>query len=60
MGTANGLAKASLNDDNSLKFNHFRSTPEHPDSLIGKFVYALYEDEDGILWIGTQAGLHRY
>ncbi|MCK5378096.1 MAG: EAL domain-containing protein [Acidobacteria bacterium] len=38
---------------------HFLSTPSE-NRLDQESVYALHQDREGYLWIGTQSGLHRY
>lgn len=41
-------------------FTHFRHEPTDPRSLSHDFVTALYEDETGILWIGSHGGINKY
>jgi len=46
-------------DGNSFKV--FKNDPEDPDSISDNFVTSIYEDEDGVLWLGTgTGGLNRY
>ena len=42
------------------KFDHFKSAPNNPESLAGKSVYAILEDQHDELWISTNDGLYRY
>lgn len=42
-------------DDSS--FVHIKNDPGDPTSLVNDGVYTLYEDRQGILWIGSQQGL---
>jgi ligand-binding sensor domain-containing protein/signal transduction histidine kinase len=41
---------------NVLRFEHFTSE----NGLSENFVYAVYQDKNGFLWIGTHDGLNRY
>ncbi len=43
------------NSDNT--FDVFLPNPKDSNSLINPYIHALYPDDNGILWIGTQAGL---
>jgi GAF domain-containing protein/ligand-binding sensor domain-containing protein len=40
----------------SARFTHFRNDPEDPNSLSNNIVQVLHEDEEGVLWIGTEGG----
>lgn len=40
----------------AIKFNSITTK----DGLAGDFVYALHQDKNGFLWIGTHRGLNRY
>jgi ligand-binding sensor domain-containing protein/signal transduction histidine kinase len=46
------------NDPNSLSSNFVSSTD--PNSLSNNFVLSVYEDQSGILWIGTWGGLSKF
>ncbi|NUQ40750.1 MAG: response regulator [Calditrichaceae bacterium] len=37
-------------------FQHFAHNTHNPQSLSTNTIYALYEDRQGILWIGTESG----
>lgn len=37
-------------------FTHYRNDPENPNSLSNDFIRIIYEDRDGIFWIGTEGG----
>jgi signal transduction histidine kinase/ligand-binding sensor domain-containing protein len=39
---------------------HFNFSSSNPNSLNSDRVYAMMEDENGILWIGTNSGLTRF
>ncbi len=42
-------------------FTRYLYDPDDPSRLIDNRVQALYEDTDGVLWVGTcQRGLHRF
>jgi len=59
VGTANGL---DLFDRSRQTFSHYRNNPDDPGSLCGNYINigAIYEDDTGAIWIGTQgAGVSR-
>ncbi|MFQ5605495.1 MAG: two-component regulator propeller domain-containing protein [bacterium] len=68
IATSGGLDKIShqaqsrllINGMPSLKFEHYRHSPDDPNSLSDKFVSYIYEDRSGVLWIGTGNGLNRF
>src|SRR5690606_13004670 len=39
---------------------HFKHDPQAAHTLSDNRVYALYEDRDGMIWVGTGNGLDRY
>jgi signal transduction histidine kinase len=42
-------------------FMHFTTDPENPDSISGEEVFSLYEDPQGVVWLGTiDGGLNRF
>lgn len=45
--------------ERKLEFQHYKSDPKNPDSLSDNFIWSIYEDKAGTLWIGTNKGLHR-
>ncbi|HSR17285.1 MAG TPA: two-component regulator propeller domain-containing protein, partial [Ignavibacteriaceae bacterium] len=42
------------------KFRNYRNNPDNLSSLSSNLVQAIFEDSDGILWIGTGTGLNIY
>ena len=52
MGTSNGLFRF---DGYELKA--YQNNPKKPPPLPDNYVYALYEDRQNRLWVGTEAGL---
>ncbi|TQV87458.1 ligand-binding sensor domain-containing protein [Aliikangiella coralliicola] len=55
-GTSAGLSRFD-----GYEFVNFRHDPQDPGSLLADKIWALYEDNQGILWIGTEfGGLNRY
>ncbi|MCC6593316.1 MAG: hypothetical protein IT479_08575, partial [Xanthomonadales bacterium] len=52
MGTGNGLQRLRRG---STHFEHLLSEPERAEGFARQYVYALFEAQDGRLWIGTQS-----
>ncbi|MCP2597399.1 ATP-binding protein, partial [Candidatus Aminicenantes bacterium AC-335-G13] len=50
-GTEDGLNKYD-----GYKFTIYRHDPKNPDSISNSYITAMYEDRDGVLWIGTAGG----
>jgi len=67
-----GLDKLVLQDDaagsvppgepggSAARFIHYRYDPQDPHSLSSNAIWSIYEDEAGMLWIGTEQGLNRF
>ncbi|MFT4924391.1 MAG: ligand-binding sensor domain-containing protein/signal transduction histidine kinase [Phenylobacterium sp.] len=64
VGTSDGLnLLTSANSQNSEagQFSHFKHSADNPRSLSDSSVWAIHEDSQGTLWVGTQgSGLNRY
>jgi len=43
-----------------LMFKHFRHRSREPNSLCDDHVWAVHEDRNGILWLGTSDGVSRF
>lgn len=56
-----GLDGAGLDkfDKQAETFTHYQHDPQNPNSLSSNKVSAVWEDREGILWIGTDRGLDR-
>ncbi len=54
-GTEDGLNRW---DGHSFKI--FRFNPRDTTSLARNYIEALYEDKEGVLWVGTKGGLSRF
>jgi signal transduction histidine kinase/streptogramin lyase/FixJ family two-component response regulator len=56
------MMQASFGSDPArAKFRLFQSDPENPNSLSDSAIWAILEDDEGILWVGTNSGgLNRY
>ena len=57
-GTENGLVRLQASQISSQKpeFIYYRSNPRNNNSLSNNNIYALSEDTDGMIWIGTNGG----
>jgi len=56
--TATGINQLNLS---SLYFKNFHNEVDNPDSLSGNIVWAIHEDQNGRLWIGTNDnGLNQF
>jgi signal transduction histidine kinase/ligand-binding sensor domain-containing protein/DNA-binding NarL/FixJ family response regulator len=53
IGTYAGLDKL---DRTTETFTHYLHENGNPNSLSGGYVWALYQDRAGILWVGTEGG----
>ncbi len=55
-GTRDGL-----NRYNGYEFSIFDHNPSNPHSLSDNVILSLYEDKDGLMWVGTErGGLNQY
>jgi signal transduction histidine kinase/ligand-binding sensor domain-containing protein/CheY-like chemotaxis protein len=52
-----GLARY---DKTHRQFHHYLNNPENPKSISSNTVYAIFEDKEGCLWVGTGLGLNRF
>ncbi|UCE20088.1 MAG: SpoIIE family protein phosphatase [Gemmatimonadota bacterium] len=58
-----GLNKLEIekNTNTPLKCIHYRHDPDNPKSISSDFIRTIYEDKEGVLWIGTLGGgLNRF
>ena len=55
-----GVALAEIQDDGSVQFHHFTHNPLKNNSITGNNVNAIYEDQYGQIWIGTNSGLNQF
>ena len=39
---------------------HYQSDPQNPKSISGNSVFAIYEDDEGNFWLGTNNGLNKF
>ena len=60
IGTVGGLSRIDhsyiIGDSSKIKFDNYLHDPEKPYSLSHNHIDAIYEDNEGILWIGTEKG----
>ncbi len=64
IGTNGGLNRLVLSDAEGFdreteQFIHYQNDPNDPYSLSDDQVWAIYQDREGVLWVGTGAGLDR-
>ncbi|MBN1270884.1 MAG: histidine kinase [Candidatus Aminicenantes bacterium] len=52
-----GLNRLDVSTD---RFSHYAHDPKNPNSLGDNYIYCIYKDHEGILWIGTRSGLDRF
>src|SRR5665213_2956549 len=45
-----------LNRYDGYSFTVFKRDPEDSNSLSNNFIYSLFQDKNGIIWIGTNGG----
>ena len=58
VGTDQGLNRF---DDQTGKFINYHHIPAFPDSLGSNMIFSIYEDREGVLWVGTYGGgLNKY
>ncbi len=55
-----GIALAELHEAEKVHFHHFIHNPLKNNSITGNFVNAIYEDQYGQIWIGTNSGLNQF
>ncbi|MFI1742944.1 hybrid sensor histidine kinase/response regulator transcription factor [Thalassobellus sediminis] len=61
VGTLGGILECDqLEDINKGKYRWYYSILSDDTSLVDNLVYALYFDDSGVLWIGTEDGLDKY
>ena len=71
LGTSGGLNRVvqPYNDSDAVrnksipmreKFYQYKNNPHDSTSLTSRFIWSLYEDRRGEIWIGTRNGLSRY
>lgn len=53
----NGLVRLNIKNDSQMLF---KNDSNNPHSLCGNFVTDIYEDQFGVLWIGTTEGMSRF
>ncbi|MGB5894776.1 MAG: sigma 54-interacting transcriptional regulator [Ignavibacteriaceae bacterium] len=60
VGTEGGLDKLIPDQQiqSNIVFKHYRHNASDPKSLSNNFIRTIYEDAQGVLWIGTDAGLN--
>ena len=54
-GTEDGL-----NKHDGYGFTVYKRAPENPNSLSNNIIRSIYQDQSGILWVGTDGGLNEF
>ena len=52
-----GLNKMDISKET---FTSYLNQPDNPESLSDNIVFSIFEQDDGIFWIGTNSGLNRF
>ncbi len=47
-------------DPERTQFTRYSTDPADPKSLPHDWVYSLFEDREGMMWVGTRSGLSRF
>lgn len=56
-----GLSRFRVSQNNlSGQFIHYHSEPGNPTSLSSDVIFALYQDRNGVIWVGTENGLSQF
>jgi len=61
VGTREGLNRliSSADEGSPPAFLHWVHEPDNPNSLSNNIILSIYEDQAGILWVGTRGGLNK-
>jgi ligand-binding sensor domain-containing protein len=51
-----GFSKLWFKNENHFYFEHFKHNPKDKNSLASNNVTSLFQDKNGLLWIGTEGG----
>ena len=54
--TGGGLSRMTRDDAGKVLFTHYRHDPNNPASLSNDNINSIFEDQSGVLWIGTRGG----
>ncbi len=54
------VPKNNIDASNDLPFIHYQHNPLDPNSLSDDAVLSIFEDNAGVLWIGTTNGISKY
>ncbi len=61
VGTEEGLQVFEpARKPSELTFAHYRAEATDPARLANPRVFSLFQDRGGVLWVGTQSGLHKW
>ncbi len=59
-GGLNRLDRASTSETGEAQFIHYQSVPTDTHSLSHNVVWSIHQDDYGVIWVGTSAGLDRF
>ncbi|MGI9542246.1 MAG: sensor histidine kinase, partial [Cyclobacteriaceae bacterium] len=55
-----GVNRMVENPNGSVRFVHYRHDPRNPRSLSNDRAWILYEDRQGVIWVGTNGGISSF
>ena len=54
------FSRSANSFSNRIRFKHYLHNSDDPGSLSNDFVWSIYEDKHGNIWVGTNEGLNKF